>query len=231
MLADVLDLLCRRRCAGCLRPGAVICAGCAALLDEPAVLHTPTPCPAGLPPAAAVTAYDGPVRSLLLAYKERGRVSLATPLGGALGRAAATFGPDVLVPVPSSRAARRSRGYDHVRLLARAATRGRTGPVVVPSLVHRRRVGDQAGLDAAARARNLASALTVDPRALAHLAGRRVVVVDDVITSGATLAEAARALRSAGVEPIGVAVVAATLRRSPGRLTSTNRASRDSLDL
>lgn len=214
MLGDLLDLLCPRRCAGCGEPGRSLCAECADLLDGPAVLHSPTPRPAGLPPTTALSAYDGAVRSLLLAYKERGRVALARPLGDALGRAAAPFAADVLVPVPSARSARRARGYDHVRLLARAATHGRTRAVVVPALVHRRQVSDQSGLDSVTRALNLMSALFVDARLRPALAGRRVVLVDDLVTTGATLAEAARALRAVGVEPVGAAVVAATLRRS-----------------
>lgn len=228
MFAGLLDLVCPRRCAGCGRTGALACADCASLLAGPAVSHAPTPCPPGLPPTSAVSAYDGPVRALLLAYKERGRVALAAPLGAALGRAAEPFGPAVLVPVPSSRAARRARGYDHVRLLARAAARG--GELaVVPALVQRRRVSDQAGLTADARARNLSQALTVDPRQVQQLAGRRIVLVDDVVTSGATLAEAARALRAGGVEPVGAAAVAATLRRLRQTAASTNGVSLDSL--
>jgi len=215
VLSDLLDLLCPLRCAGCRRRGESLCAACAELLGGPAVWHSPTPRPAGLPPATALTAYDGAVRSLLLAYKECGRVALAGPLGDALGRAAAPFDPDVLVPIPSSRAACRARGYDHMRLLARAATRGRTAaPVVVPALVHRRRVADQSRLDSAARTLNLAAALAVDARLRPALAGRRVVLVDDLMTTGATLAEAARALRAAGVDAVGAAVIAATLRRS-----------------
>lgn len=214
MLADVLDLLCPRRCAGCAAPAGSLCADCAELLTGPAVPHSPKPRPAGLPATTALTAYDGPVRALLLAYKERGRVALARPLGDALGRAAAPFAPDVLVPVPSSRAARRTRGYDHVRLLARSATRARGAPVVVPALIQRRRVDDQARLDSSARTLNLMSALAVDARLLPALAGRRIVLVDDLVTTGATLAEAARALRAAGVEPVGAAVIAATLRRT-----------------
>lgn len=87
----------------------------------------------------------------------------------------------------------------------------RGAPVVcVQALQHRRRVADQAGLNASDRAANLAGAL----QARFDLRGQRVIVVDDVITTGATLAEAARALRAAGAEVPAAAVIAATSRRS-----------------
>ncbi|WP_369688378.1 ComF family protein [Actinomadura macra] len=79
------------------------------------------------------------------------------------------------------------------------------------ALRHTRRVSDQAGLTVSERAANLAGALEAVPRA--KVAGRRVVLVDDVITTGATLAEAARALRAADAEVIGAATLAATQRR------------------
>jgi predicted amidophosphoribosyltransferase len=78
----------------------------------------------------------------------------------------------------------------------------------VNALRHRRRVADQAGLSVGERAANLVGALEA-----VGVAGRRVVVADDVITSGATAAEAVRALRAAGAEVMGVAVVAATKKR------------------
>jgi ComF family protein len=210
---QLLDLLCPAHCAGCRRPGHALCTACGALLGGPPVHHSPSPRPPGLPPLIAVAAYDGAVRSAVIAYKERGRVALARPLGHALAIAAVAFDAEVLVPVPSSRAARRARGYDHVGLLAAAAARSLDGPVVVPLLVARRRTADQSGLGAAQRAANLAGALAVDARSAARIAGRRVVLVDDIVTTGATLAEAARALRAVGIEAVGAAVVAATMRR------------------
>jgi predicted amidophosphoribosyltransferase len=87
------------------------------------------------------------------------------------------------------------------------------GVAARPLLAPTRSVADQAGLDTSGRARNLAGALAA--RRCAD--GLRVVVVDDVVTTGATLAEATRALRAAGAEVLGAAVVAATVRRRPGR--------------
>jgi predicted amidophosphoribosyltransferase len=120
----------------------------------------------------------------------------------------------VLVPVPSAPATVRARGHDHALRLAQAAGRAARLPVA-PVLQHRRPVSDQAGLGAAARAANLAGAFG----AVGGLTGRPVIVVDDVVTTGATLLEAARALATAGARVHGLAVVAATPRRSgrPGQ--------------
>jgi predicted amidophosphoribosyltransferase len=81
---------------------------------------------------------------------------------------------------------------------------------VLTALRHSRAVTDQVGLTHEQRARNLAGALVVRPTATARLALRPVVLVDDVMTSGATLADAARAIRAVGGWPVGAAVLAAT---------------------
>ena len=211
MLADLLDLVLPRDCAGCAVPGRTLCLRCAEALEAPPVAHRPMPAPPGLPPLVTAAAYDGVVRSMLLAHKERGRLALAGPLGRALAGAAAVHGHGlgaVLVPVPSSPASVRARGHDHARRLAAVAGR-RLGVRAAAVLVQARGVDDQSGLDAAARAANLAGAL----RARRALDGWHVVVVDDVVTTGATLAEATRALTAAGATVHGAAVVAATVLR------------------
>jgi predicted amidophosphoribosyltransferase len=198
-----------------------VCAACGALLDGPARIRPPCPVPPGLPPPWAVAPYAGPVRQLIVAHKERGLAGLAGPLGAALARAvlaAAVQGePVLLVPVPSSRASVRRRGEDPTLRIARAAAREATrrgaAAHCLRALRHRRRVADQAGLTATGRAANLDGALG----ARSGLRGARVIVVDDVITTGATLAEAARALRAAGAEVPAAAVVAATARHAGRR--------------
>jgi len=213
VLADLLDLVLPRLCAGCLAPGRTLCDRCCALLSGPRP-HRPDPCPPGLPPLVAAASYAGPVRAALLAHKEDGRLGLARPLGRALAGAVVALGvlddvsaEAVLVPVPSAPEAVRHRGQDHARRLAAAAAR-EAGLRSRSLLVQARRTADQSGLDAGQRADNLRGAL----RARHRLDGLPVVLVDDVVTTGATLAEAARALRTAGADVRGAAVVAATLR-------------------
>jgi predicted amidophosphoribosyltransferase len=233
-LVDLADLALPDGCVGCAAPGRALCGGCGSQLTGPAHPAWPTPVPEGLPPPWAVTDYAGPARAAVLAHKEEGRRALGVPLGAALATAAgaaigtaagaaigAAAEPALLVPAPSRPAAVRARGDDPTRRLARhaAAVLRRAGvPVrVVPALRGARGLADQAGLDAADRAANLARALRVVAGGEWLVAGRSVVVVDDVVTTGATLAECARALRAAGAVVVGAATVAATSRRTvPG---------------
>ena len=120
--------------------------------------------------------------------------------------------PVALVPMPSRRKAVRDRGEDTTARLARTAARAlrEVGVPVraVPALCHARAVEDQAGLTREQRQANLSGALRAR-RAAAAVTAFRVVLVDDISTSGASLAEAARALREAGVPVLGAATIAA----------------------
>lgn len=206
-----------------------LCARChSAFQARPSSVH-PRPALAGLPPTHAAAVYDGVVRAALVAHKERGQLALTRPLGRALGAAAlatvtaaARAGPYLtepvlIVPVPSARSSRRRRGHDPVARMARVAKGALSEHGVVARverpLRHQRRIADQAGLTSAERALNLSGALTVPKRRARGIASRHVVVVDDVVTTGATLTEAARALRQGGAHVVGAAVVAATERR------------------
>jgi predicted amidophosphoribosyltransferase len=170
---------------------------------------------AGVPVGAAGW-YDAALRVALLAYKERGRRDLAGPLGQRLARVTALIArpnrATAIVPVPSSRAVARARGGDHVIRLARHASRELRMPV--ESGLHlARRIRDSTQLGAQQRAINLSGAMNA-----ARPGGRRcALVVDDIVTSGATLTEAIRALRSAGWDVVGAAVVAATPRHTKKR--------------
>ena len=222
----LVDLVLPRVCAGCGHPGCLLCPGCAALLARPR-LATPRRHPDGFPPTVAAAAYAGPVRPVVNAFKEHGRTELAGPLGAALAlavvvvrAAAGAAGPVVLVPLPSSRAAVRERGRDHVAELTRAALRElrRAGvPATAARLLGRRgRVRDSAGLDARQRRANLAG--TFVAREPVRRGSGLLVVVDDVVSSGASVTEAAAVLLPAARRfdtPVVAAVVAATPRGRP----------------
>ncbi len=231
MLDAALDLVTGSACLGCATPGRPWCPACTAALVPRPWCCWPDPVPAGLVPPWAAMPYAGAVREAVLAHKERRVLPLAVPLGGWLAAAvlAALAGHDppapvVLVPVPSRRTGVRARGHDATARMTRAAaTAVRRGPgsqtlvVVAPLLRLRAGVVDQSGLDAAARTANLAGSMACDTRRLRHLARRlgraRVVVCDDVVTTGATVHEAQRALEASGVPVTAVAAVAATTLR------------------
>lgn len=234
LLSALVDLVLPRACAGCGLPGAVLCRACAGLLTVPR-LAQPRRFPEGFPPTVAAGAYDGPVKPAVIAFKERGRAELARPLGTALALAVAavTAGvpgrsrPVLLVPVPSSAAALRSRGRDHVReLTGRAVAELRAAglPAAEARLLRRRgRLRDSAGLSAVQRRANLAGTFAPSASLAPEVPGALLVLVDDVVTSGATLTEAAAVLASAtrpGEPPVLAAVVAATPRRTDSPLSA-----------
>ncbi|MFE0255639.1 ComF family protein [Streptomyces sp. NPDC059010] len=226
---DLTDLVLPAECGGCGRARTVLCPECRAVLSGTAPSRVrPVPEPPGLPVVHAAARYADEVRALLLAHKERGALALAAPLGTALagavraglreasgfrvrGDGAGAFGsagaPVLLVPVPSAREAVRARGHDPARRIAFAAA-GQLRRAGVPAralavLRQRRAVADQSGLNSRQRLDNLAGALTVAPGGGRLLAGGPVVLVDDLMTTGASLAEAARAVRAALEESAG----------------------------
>lgn len=229
LLDAAVDLVLGGRCLGCGVPGRALCRGCRSGLPDSAVPAWPTPAPPGLPPPYAPAEYAGLVRDLVLAHKEHGTTGLRPVLGRLLAasvRAATGPGPVdhvvLLVPVPSRPDAVRARGYDATAALTRSAARvlRRDGwPVETAGLLRLRgTVADQAGLGADQRRANLDGSMWTVAARLARRAGRpaRVVVCDDVLTTGATASEAARALAASGVPVTAVAVVAATARRIRG---------------
>lgn len=220
--ATLLDLVLPTECAGCGQTGSAdiaegLCSACALTLSGAPVHVRPARRPPGLPPVHALAPYREAVAEVIIAQKEHNRLDLARPLGRALARAILAACPEAiplwLVPAPSARSSVRRRGQDPVRRMARVAAaeiraQGRTANVL-PALRHQRHVTDQVGLTRQERAHNLRGALAVRPAAAARLIQRPAILIDDVMTSGATLAEAARAIRTAGGQPVAAAVLAA----------------------
>jgi predicted amidophosphoribosyltransferase len=236
-LRGVVDLVLPGSCAACGLPAPrALCPTCRADLRTPgpgpSALADGTPCWSALP-------FDGAVRRSVSAYKDGDRRDLAdvlapvlaTALGRAcsedpvLRRARSRGDPVLAVPVPPAGRARRHRGDDPVGSLVRRAVTalGDDSVVVADVLGHRRRVGDQARLGRAARWANLAGALRVVPGGGAAVRGAACLVVDDVVTTGATLGEAARALRGAGGGHVAAATLAATTRHVTGRSLVSHR--------
>jgi ComF family protein len=196
LLTGLCWLLAPGRCAGCDLPfddaTHRVCEACEPLLD---------PTPAGLQPprsSAAAYLYQGPLADAVRRFKYAQRTELAPYLGGLLARTALAYAGCVerVVPMPLHPAKLRARGYNPAALLARYVARELGVPLDVSLLSRLRATRNQAGLDREARARNVRGAFAA--RAGARAA--RVLLLDDVRTTGATLAEAAAALSSHGHE-------------------------------
>jgi predicted amidophosphoribosyltransferase len=189
-------------CAVCTRRPGPVCRPCrASLVVEPTahllddlIVWSGTP-------------FEGGTAAIIRAAKEHSRPALAGALVPAFTRALAAVahndpgGPRLLIPVPPTRRAMRARGFQLVDAVA-----ARSGVRIRAELSYIRDPHDQRGLGRHDRIRNLAGTMI----ARRGIAGRRVVVIDDVVTTGATLGEAVRALRAGGAEVVAAVVLAAT---------------------
>jgi ComF family protein len=219
----ILDLAFPARCPGCGREGAPICAACLPALD--ARLDQPAGIPIGLPSDIPPTIlqldwcapFGGLVRRALHQLKYGGETRLAVPLGEAIARrwARVAAGGDVLVPVPVHADRARQRGYDQAELIARTAAKA-LGLPCAPILERARATIAQFDLDRATRATNVRGAFRLKPRVAGAgnpappgpLAGRWIVLVDDVVTTGATLSACAAPLLAAGAVGVSAVTVA-----------------------
>ena len=237
-LAPVTDLVFPPRCPLCgaaLAAQAGLCAGCwgeLAIPGEPSCARCQRPfganAGAGVPDGsvcapclaspprhdgiAAGTLYNDASRRLVLAFKHGRRIALAPLLARLMAARLSLAGPDwQVVPVPLHRWRLWRRGFNQAALLARAIARDKGAALLVDGLVRRKPTPSLGGLGRAARARALSGAIGVHPRRAAALAGARVVLVDDVLTSGATTDACVRALKRAGAERVVVCCFARVL--------------------
>ena len=229
LASRALDLALPATCAGCEREGAALCDDCLPALD--ARLHLAAGTPLGLPgdiPEPLVqlewcASFGGVTRRALHRLKYAGDRRLAEPLGQAVGRRwrRAGAGGTAFVPVPASPDRVRDRGYDQAELIAAAAGRV-CGLPVWPILERTRQTTAQFDLDRRARAGNVAGAFRLrgdglDRTSALDRAGHErepdvdgawLVVVDDVMTTGATLAACARVLMDQGALAVSAVTVA-----------------------
>ncbi len=219
MLAGVvqrlLDVLLPPTCPGCGKEGQIICARCRTSLvrrlEEPAgvPIGLPSRQPAGIVQLEWCAAYNGPARACLHALKYDGERRLVEPLAEIMaGRwERASVGGDVLVPVPVHAARRRQRGFDQAELLAVAIGRRLNLPVV-SAVARASRTTAQHALGKTARAANVGHAFAAHPTAAHQVRGKWVVLVDDLITTGATVAGCAAVLYDSGALAVSALALA-----------------------
>lgn len=233
-LLPVVDLLFPPRCPLCgegLAAQGGLCSACwgeLAIPGEPCCAACQRPFPDGLPEGAlcapcladpprhdgiaAGTLYNDASRRLVLAFKHGHRIALA-PMMARLMAARLRLGEGawIMVPVPLHRWRLWRRGFNQAALLARELAQLQGGTLAVDALVRRKQTRTLGGLGRKARARTLSGAIAVNPRRIASIKGAQVVLVDDVLTSGATTDACVAALKRAGASRVVVACFARVL--------------------
>lgn len=189
-----------------------VCDGCGA----PFEYETGVRCPACLArprafdAARAACLYDEHARDPILKLKHADRTDLAPLMAHWISRAARELieGADAIAPVPLHRGRLLRRRYNQCAEIARPLCRLSGKPYLADALVRRRATESQGGKSGSGRRRNVAGAFEVPPARRAQVAGRRILLIDDVMTTGATAEGCARALKAAGAVRVDVAVVA-----------------------
>jgi ComF family protein len=205
----LLDVLLPPACPGCGREGAAVCSGCLPHLarrrDEPAgaPLGLAVSQPAGLVQLEWCCAYSGPARACLHALKYDGELRLVEVLAEQMAArwARAGIGGEILVPVPVHAERLRQRGFDQAELLARAVGRILKLPVAT-ALERAAKTAAQHALTRRARAANVGGAFAVKAASRVAIRERWVVLIDDVVTTGATFSGCAHVLYGAGASAV-----------------------------
>jgi ComF family protein len=198
LLDALLALLFPDRCAGCARLGALFCEHCrAALVPYPGELRR---LPDGLTDVRIAYVFQSPLREAVHQLKYRQMQRMAQPLGALMAAhlAAPPIAADAVLAIPLHAARLAERGFNQAEALAREAAQALRLPYIGNGLVRLRATEQQARLDARARAENMRDAFGWQGNA----PPRRVLLVDDVLTTGATMGACAQALRAAGVEAV-----------------------------
>jgi ComF family protein len=212
---ELLDLLLPCRCVRCGVVGSTLCQGCVPSVSNRAVERF------GIR-GWSVTDYGPVEKSLIESFKESGVTALAANLARVMLAGLQALDDEqrtaiagaVLVPTPSSKANYRRRGYLPTMVLAKAIQRqANLGLSVVAGLAFVRDVSDQASLKSEQRMENLSGSMV----AKSSIAGQRVILIDDVVTTGATLVEAHRAVTAAGGEVLGFLTFSETIRKTPAK--------------
>lgn len=239
-LRRALDLVLPPRCLGCgalVEDQGALCSACwsaVTFLADPLCRRCGLPfaydeatgglpglecgaCLAEPPPfgrARAVMRYDDASRPLLLSFKHGDRTEAAAPYAAWLARSGRDLvaEAELVAPVPLHWRRLFARRYNQAALLARALARREGLPEIPDLLLRRRATPSQGRLTRAERHRNVAGAFAVNPRRATALEGRRLLLVDDVMTTGATVAACSRAALRAGAAGVDVLVLARALK-------------------
>lgn len=204
------DLLFPPYCVGCERVGSLLCPHCLAMIKTPTSRMIP-----GLDDTQACAEYDGAVGAAIRALKYDDQTRLAEPLGAVLARFLFRSGwpIELIVPVPLHPARLRDRGYNQAKLVSLYAARALAIPVSDSAVRRVRDTPSQTNLNARERRANMKGAFESDAEVVRW---KSVLVVDDVLTTGATIGACAEALRLAGAAQVfGATVAGAVLSPEP----------------
>jgi ComF family protein len=210
----LLDLVYPKRCPGCHLPSASICESCKSFWQKQTISITLRKNQVSDLLVVSVAQYQDEVRAVLLAYKEDGGREAGKVLTEALlqaRRGISNYSVCTFVPIPSNPKSVRRRGRDFMLDLCNQVAI-QSGDKVLSIIKVNRDVQDQSKLSEKERSQNLVGAFDCAPKNLKLLAKFPIILVDDLLTTGATLREAQRALRQRGLIPIGAITAAHTAR-------------------